>query len=314
MAYRCGIRMLAAVTLLALFISSLPAIAKPSVPSALQRAPEARLTAKIVTLPIVMVREFPFVEAEIAGVKGKLMLDTGMQDGLVINDHRVQLAGGIKIGTGFFGSGQSFDVRLHTSVTNVRIGHVRLTRVTTVRSQDARMLEAITPDFLGWIGYGFFADHALKLDYRRLKATFYREDSDRYLRGEKVIAVLPFETRHLPNHPLISAQVGDMKAIASVDTGMYGALSVSDEAKAAMLTERHLRVTADPDTYDLVGLRLADLIVTDLPGLEVEKGPSAAAKSIGIVEETEVELGYAFLRQYKTVWSFRGKRLYLLAR
>lgn len=283
-------------------------------PTATVSGSEARLTGTAVTLPIVMVREFPFVEGEIAGIRGKFMLDTGMQHALVINDHRVPLTGGARIGTGFFGSGQTFDIRLHAAVETIRIGDIRLPRVTNVQSQDARMLEKITPDFLGWIGYDFFKDYALKMDYRRSRATFYKEGSRRYLAGEKVIAALPFETRKLPNHPLLPVRIGGMDAIASLDTGMNGALMISNAKKARLLADGHLRPATEPDTYDLTGVRIADRIDVDLRAVEVEEGPSPAAKPIGITEDTELELGYAFLRQYKTVWDFREKRLYLLAR
>ncbi len=154
--------------------------------------PAPRLTGTTVTLPIVMVREFPFIEGEVAGVKGKFMLDTGMQNALVINDHLVPLNGGTRIGTGFFGSGQTFDIRLHEVVDDIRIGDLRIPQAVRVRSQDARMLETITPDFLGWVGYDFFTGYALKMDYRRLRATFYKAGSRQYLRGEEVVEVVRY--------------------------------------------------------------------------------------------------------------------------
>lgn len=301
------------IALLTMVIAPASAAPDQPPPAAGERAPEVRLTAGTATLPIVMVREFPFVEGEIAGVKGKLMLDTGMLDALVINDHRVPLTGGTKIGSGFFGSGQTFDLRLHAKIDDIRIGNIRLPHVTSVRSQDARMLEKITPDFLGWVGYHFFANHALKLDYRTSRATFYQEGPERYLRGETVIAILPFETRKLPNHPLMSARIGKVEAIASFDTGMNGSLAISKENKAHLLGAGHLAATDDPEIYNLTDVRIGDKINADLPGIEVEQGPSAAAKSIGVTEETEIEIGYAFLRQYKTVWDFRRKQMYLLA-
>jgi hypothetical protein len=301
---------LALLTALILPVSAAPG---QTTPKASNRISEARLAGTTVTLPVVMVREFPFVEGEIAGIKGKFMLDTGMQDALVINDHRVPLVGGTRIGTGFFGSGQTFDIRLHEAVEDIRIGVIRLPRATRLRSQDARMLERITPDFLGWVGYNFFKDYALKMDYRRSRAIFYAEGPRRYLRGEKVVAVLPFQTRKLPNHPLLQARIGGVDAIVSLDTGMNGALMISSAEKTRLLADGHLKPATEPETYDLIGVRLAERIDIDLRALEVEEGPSPSAKSIGITEDTELQLGYAFLRQYKTVWDFRQKQLYLLA-
>lgn len=49
-----------------------------------ERTPELKLQGSIVRIPIVMVREYPFLEGEIAGVKGKLMLDASLWSELVI--------------------------------------------------------------------------------------------------------------------------------------------------------------------------------------------------------------------------------------
>ncbi len=300
-------------SLLVAVVAPLSATANPPISTKSDRAPEMRLAGKTVTLPLVMVREFPFIEGEIAGVRGKFMLDTGMQDALVINDHRVPLVGGSKIGTGHFGSGQTYDVRLHSEVRKIRIGDIDYARVTSVRSQDARMLEKITPDFLGWIGYGFFSSHAMKLDYQHLEVTFYEEGPDRFLGGEKLVAALPFETRKLPNIPLMRARIGDVDAIISLDTGMYGSLNIGEEKRRRLLDGGQLSRTEGSDTFDLTGVRIADKIDISAPGIEVEEGASASAAPVGITEDTELELGFVFLRNFKTVWDYREKQLYVLA-
>jgi hypothetical protein len=289
------------------------ASARTASPPAIQLR-EARLTAPTMTLPISMVREFPFVEGEVAGVKGRFMLDTGMEDALVINDHRVPLQGGEAVGHGFFESGQRFAIREHADIEGVRIAGLSFDHLAKVRSQDARQLERITRDFLGWIGYGFFKDHALKIDYRRKSVTFYRGGPAEFLGGEKVVAVLPFETRRLPNHPLLAARIGDLRAIISLDTGMNGALVISDAKKAQLFASGHLKRGGEEGTYDITGVRIANRVNVAFPSMEVERGPSPSAKPIGITEDVELQLGYALLKQYKAVWDFRGKRLYLLAR
>ncbi|WP_420142351.1 hypothetical protein [Sphingomonas sp.] len=302
-----------AIALMVLAAVAAPVAAADTPSAAVPHAPEVRLAGEIVTLPIVMVREYPFIEGEVAGVKGKLMLDTGMGEPFVINDHRVPMTGGTKIGTGFFGSGQTFDIRLQAGVDGVRIGALRYPRVTNVQSQDARMLERITPDFLGWVGQAAFASHAMKLDYRRLTATFYKGGPEAFTRGETVIAVLPFETRKLPNIPLLPARIGDLDAIVSLDTGMNGSLAISEEKRQRLVAAGLIKPTQDPEAFDLHGVRIAGMAAATFPAIEVEEGPSPSAKSVGITEDTELELGYVFLRNYKTVWDYRAKRLYLLA-
>lgn len=162
------------------------------------RAPEVRFSGETVTLPIVLIKNYPFIEGSIAGVRGKLMLDTGAEQALAINDHRVPLVGGIAIGSGLFGSGQRFAVRLVPRVTEVHIAFLSFAQATTVQAQDARQLESIAPDFLGWLGYDSWAGYAMKLDYKHRRATFYKGGPKSYLKGERIIAELPFEVRKLP--------------------------------------------------------------------------------------------------------------------
>lgn len=280
--------------------------------TAVDHVTQFRLTGSTITLPIELVRGYPFIEGEIAGVKGKLMLDTGIQRALTVNDHKVLLRGGARVGTGFFGSGQTFEVRRHATVKGIRVGNLRFPQAAEVMSQDARMLEGITPDFIGWIGYEFFQDYAMKLDYKGMTVTFYKDGPDRFLAGERIVATLPFETRKLPNHPILKGRIADIDAAVNFDTGMNGTLITSDAKKARLLASGHL-VLGQKKTFNLLHINLAGKAIVSLHAIEVDKGPSPAAKPMGITEETEIEIGYALLKQFKTVWDFRQSRLYLLA-
>ncbi|MBB5986421.1 hypothetical protein [Sphingobium lignivorans] len=113
---------------------------------------------------------------------------------------------------------------------------------------------------------------------------------------------------------MIPARIGDLDAIVSLDTGMYGSLSIPQDKKQRLLAGGHLKPTGEPDTFDLTGVRLGDKVDIAAPGIEVEEGPSASAKAVGVTEDTELELGFVFLKNYKTVWDYRRKQLYLLAR
>lgn len=306
------LRAMAAVALSVMISTPVLADQDAAAPPLSEQAPEVRLAGEIVTLPIVMVREYPFIEASIAGVAGKLMLDTGYQGALILNDHRVPLTGGRIIGSGFFGSGQTFEVRLISEVQDVRIGGLTFPRVTEVRTQDARLLETITPDFVGWLGYEAFATHALKLDYRALRATFYAEGGD-YLAGERVVAELPFEIRRLPNMPLMAGDLGGTPFVVSWDTGQYGALYTTDAGKARLLRDGRLTPSAsDSDTFDIHGLEIDGHLLPIIPAVEVRTEPSPASGPIGITEADHLTLGYGLLQQFKTVWNFPQRRIVLL--
>ena len=278
-----------------------------------ERAPEIRLQGDKVVLPIVMVREFPFIEGEISGVKGKLMLDTGADQALAVNDHRVPLADGRPNGTGHFGSGQVFQTRMNPVVSDIGIGTLHYQRATLVASQEATQLERITPDFLGWIGFYFWQGYAMKLDYDRSEATFYRGSSEEYLSKEKVIAVVPFETGKLPNHPLVHIKIGSVDAMAAFDTGQYGNLFTDEQTKALLAKAGTLSNERD-DVSDLKGFTMDGKSMPEIPKIHVITSTFPAAEALGIPGKNVLTIGYGLLSQYKTVWDYRSHRIYFLAR
>lgn len=292
-----------------------PAPQAAPVPRGPAIAPEFRLTGDVVSIPFVMVREFPFVEAEINGVKGKLMLDTGALEAMSLNHNPLKLPEGRSIGQGRFGSGQTYEMFLRPYIDSVRLaGGLSYGRVNTMRSQDARQLEGITPDFIGWIGYYFWDGYAVKMDYKASKATFYKGGPKAFLKGETVIAALPFETRKLPNHPIMTATVGGVAFETVFDTGQYGNI-FTDAATLARLTKSGaVKPVAGEDNPADVTVRFAKGPPIALPKLATHpaEGAEPFAKAIGLKSTNIMSLGYAFLGQYKTVWDYPNKTLYLL--
>jgi hypothetical protein len=291
-------------------VSMLPAAAQQAAFPKSALAPEFRLRGDRVTLPFVMVREFPFVEGSVEGVQGKFMLDTGLENALAINDHRVAIDS-VAVGSGQFGSGQKYAVRHAPAVKDVRLPGLAYPKVSTVSAQDATQLERITPDFIGWLGFYLWEGYALKLDYRQLQATFYRGAPDEYLAGEQFIAALPFSTRKLPQIPVTQVKIGDIDATAVFDTGAYGILFTDVESKDRLIGSGVLKPAGD-DKYDLSSLKTGETTLPDMKGITVQTIAFPAAEQTGLNDKRVLVMGYAFLSNYKTVWDYRGKMIYLL--
>jgi hypothetical protein len=279
-------------------------------------APEFRLRGDIVSIPFVMVREFPFVEAEVNGVKGKLMLDTGALEALSLNQNPIKLPEGRVIGRGSFGSGQTYEMVMRPSVDDVRLaGALTYGRVTTFISQDAAQLERITPDFLGWLGYWFWEGYAVKFDYKASKATFYKGGPKAFLRGETVVAAIPFETPRLPNDPVLVARIGDADFETILDTGQYGSIFADATTLEHLKANGEIKPVAGEDNpVDVEALRFSEGPAIPLAKLATHpsEGATPFAKAMGVASPRIISLGYAFLRQYKTVWDYPNKTLYLL--
>lgn len=280
-------------------------------------APEFRLKADEISIPFVMVREFPFVEAEIDGVKGKLMLDTGASEALGLNHNPLKLEEGRGMGQGRFGSGQSFERVLRPGVDNVRLaGGLSYDRVSSFISQDAKLLEGITPDFLGWIGYRFWDGYAVKMDYVASRATFYRGGPDAFLKGETVLAALPFQLAKLPNHPVMTSRIGGVEFVTLFDTGQYGGLYTDAATMKRLVDAAAVRpVSGEEEPAADVTMRFAEGPEVVLPKLWTYPTERAApfAKPIGVDAAPNIlSLGYALLKQYKTVWDYPNRTFYLL--
>lgn len=306
--------------LIALAVTTTPLAAQAQRPPPSAVAPEFRLKGDVVSLPFVMVREFPFVEAEVNGVKGKLMLDTGAADALALNHNPIKFSEGEKAGEGRFGSGQRFEIFMRPRVESVRLpGGLTYGPVTTVQSQDAAQLERITPDFIGWLGYYFWDGYAVKFDYKASRVTFYKKGPKAFLKGEKVIAAIPFETRstRLPNHPVMVTKIGGVDFETAFDTGQYGNLYVDDATRAKLTEAGVLKPVAGEDNpADITGVRFSTGTTVNLPHFAVHspEGAEPFAKAIGLTQPNVLSMGYGFLNQFKTVWDYPNKTLYLLKR
>lgn len=173
------------------------------------------------------------------------------------------------------------------------------------------MLEGITSDFLGWVGYLSWSPYAMKLNYQPAEATFYRTGPDAFLAGEKLVTTLPYETRKLPNIPIVKASLGGVNFVVDFDTGQWGNIYVDAATRDQWIKDG--RLVADGDgTYDVKGLRLGKNFTVDVPRLTLSTAAFPAAEPTGLTETVQISLGYALLSQFVTVWDFSHKTLYFL--
>ena len=241
------------------------------------------------------------------------MLDTAAQDSLSLNSHRIPIDNLVATGKGIFGSGQSFESKRAPIVKHIRIAHLHYEVATHVDAQDAILLEGITPDFLGWFGYNAWEGYTLKMDYRKLQATFYRNAvMANYLAGERLIAELPFNTRRPPNIPVMPARIGSLDVTAAFDTGAYGYLYVDRETKERLIDQGTLKTNDGEGDYALTGLSLGGVSFADLKSIRVVTEPFQASEATGLPANNFLMIGYGFLREYKTVWDYPGKKIYVL--
>lgn len=277
-----------------------------------------------IIFPITLTNAFPLISGEVNGIKGKFMFDTGSPTTISINDNFLSLPGKKEVGKGVVGSGQSYMKNTNDTIYSIKLpSGLEYNDLLNIESGNYNWLqEKITPDFIGYIGYAFFKGYIFKLDYLKRKITFYKNTESRklskdFLKGEKILATIYFETRNLPNHPFVKLKIGDVNVIASFDTGQYGLLCLGDEAKE-ILEKKSLVQSIGTDAYDDSLININEI---EIQGMKISvKGIYPITfeqtlpfrKAIGITESNYMSIGYRFFDQYKTVWDYEGKKIYIL--
>ncbi|WP_133177626.1 hypothetical protein [Chitinophaga parva] len=286
----------------------------------------ARLHGDSIVFPLTLVNAYPFVSVEVNGVQGKFMFDTGLNSDLEINDNAVDLPGKKAVKTGQVGSGQSFMLNINDTIAQVRFKNgLTYQHLRHITSANFDFLQRnITPDCIGYIGHHFFDGYIFKLDYLKRKLTFYKATDQRktvkdFLNGEKVLAILHFETRRLPNHPMVRVRIGNVDLLGSFDTGQYGLIQLDSEA-AKTLEASSLLIQDGNDSNDDPIVNVNDIVLdgnfqTSLKGIYPFTYEQTAPfrKGMQIREASYICFGYRFFEQYKTVWDYEEKKIYVLA-
>jgi hypothetical protein len=278
-----------------------------------------------IAFPITLVDAFPFVSVEVNGIKGKFMFDTGLKAAMQINDNIVELPGKKKKDTGNVGSGQTFIQNSNDTIAEVKFKNgLTYRNLLNITSANYDFLQNnITPDCIGYIGHDFFKGYIFKLDYVKRKITFYKNTAQRksskdFLKGEKLLGIINFETRRLPNHPLVKVKIGSIELLGSFDTGQYGLIQLEEKAKK-IITAKSIVTYTGLDGHGDEQMNVKDVEIdgsfkTTLKGVYPFTMEQTAPfrKGIQITESSYICFGYRFFEQYKTVWDYEQKKIYVL--
>lgn len=284
------------------------------------------------TLPFETIHDYIFVEGKVNGLAGKFIFDTGYETSLRLNSNRIKNLGALTNDGVDSKSEKSFGVKAVKQVAKVSIGPTKGSQtsqnVTGAKCQNASFMERFSKDFLGWIGFDYFSSGIIKLDFRAKQITLYRNTAKRsqekdFLKGEQIIAAIPFEIRKLSGMPIVPVKIGSQSFGGAFTTGQKGTLFMSTESRQELLDDHSLTQTSkkeDSGMGDLFSVRVEKMTIGSflvpgrIEGLDSFDQPDKAKEAIGIDEPNLIYLGTAFLSQYKTVWDFPAKKIYLLKR
>lgn len=318
---RAGGLIAAALVLPLTFLAQTPSSPGP-LPQARHAPPPAygpHLEGREVTLPLVVIKGYPFIAGAINDKQGKLLLDAGEPAAFAVNSHAVSVPGGIKTGSGYFGSGQTFDVMNFPIVDALTLPDgLHYSGMTNIRGNPGLPIEQhITPDFIGWIGIGFYAGYVIKLNYAKPAAIFYRDDAlgsgeQEALKSERVLQSIRIDNKGHRNLLDFRVKVNGADFLALLDTGSHTVAWLSDEQLASMKRTGSLKDDKNGNMI-LTDLEIDGHPVAPMP-IEVTHGKPPMAELLPATKDPVMTLGYEFLSRYKTVWDYDSGTLTLLER
>ncbi|WP_421943302.1 hypothetical protein [Pedobacter sp.] len=278
-----------------------------------------------IVFPITLINAFPFISATVNGIPGKFMFDTGNRAAIDINDNYIKLANKKNRGDGIVASGQAFKKNINDTLQEVKFTNgITFRNLEHIVSANYDFLQnRITPDCLGYIGHDFFKGYIFKLDYLGRKLTFYKITAERnlsndFLNGEKVLTTINFEIRKLVNHPLATMKIGGIDVLAAFDTGQYGSLQL-DTPSADVLKRKGLVLGSGMDRGGNLLLTVKNIYIdkklkVSLKGVEFSDygDTKIIRKALGITEPNLIDIGYRFFSEYKTVWDYDKRKIYVM--
>lgn len=117
---------------------------------------------------------------------------------------------------------------------------------------------------------------------------------------------------------MIRVRIGNFDLLGSFDTGQYGLLQLDDQA-GEVLKKSSLVVSAGNDGYDDPIVNVNDIVLdasfkVSVKGIYPYSFEQTAPfrKAMQINEASYICFGYRFFEQYKTVWDYAEKKIYVL--
>lgn len=106
--------------------------------------------------------------------------------------------------------------------------------------------------------------------------------------------------------------------IAAFDTGQYGSFQLENKAENLLIAKSLIIPTGKDAEGDSV-FTIKDLVLdgkfkTTLKGVysETREDNEHVRKALEITEDNIIDIGYRFLDQYKTIWDYEAKKIYIL--
>jgi len=274
-----------------------------------------------ISLPFHLVDGFILIDAEINGKRGKLMFDTGNSNNLLLNNNYLELSKESKIGEGTVGSGQQIEIFTDV-VSSVSMGLDLNMGPQNVEHANFDFTQiGITSDMMGFLGYDFIKDYEFIIDYDDQVIEMYlisENKNNKFYNEDDIVVELDFSTPFMPNIPYVNFDYKGQKIIANFDTGNQGSLNLNESETEAFVASGVINKIESNGHYGQP-MKIAKYTIDNLTynGVQLDKIKNIINhenSGMPITKENEFDLGigYQFLKNYKSIWNFKTKKIILL--
>lgn len=277
------------------------------------------LEGDVVKIPVDLINDWPFINGEINGVKGRWMFDTGNSKAFSVHSKKAVGVESKVVGSGFVASGQKFEVLEYPLINQVKVGTYEYKDLKNIKGNNFDFLEQISPTVIGQVGFDFFKGYDMKIDYLRNELTFYKqkENTENWKdikKNKNYITSLPYFTRRLDNHPMIKIKNKGTELLVTFDTaGGKGTFIIEDSYFEKLKKDGDIENFNDEadSYYNWSNIKIDDRLTVHLYGMEKEDS-SPSHKPLEITEKNTLTLDHSFLSQYITIWDTKNKVIHVL--
>lgn len=277
-----------------------------------EKAPDS---SAVITLPFEIINGYPLVKCQMDGKEGKFLFDTGNTgDHLSLNIKYFDVAKDklTKIGEGFYGSGEKFDVYAK-QVGSLACGDLVKKNFRSTLNEMGGAEKAMGGSLLGMIGVSAMLDYEMLIDYSRKVIKLYPIDANGELlvkRDETLTPKTVINFDFVKNLPIADAVIkskdGNKDIRVSFDTGK-SLIFVKDSVKQNWVDAKFVDLGEDNKYRSLISFKGSDkvhqidsMVFLDQSHMEAEG------------YKYEIGLGYPFLHKQPTLWNFKKKTITLL--
>lgn len=261
-----------------------------------------------IVIPFHLVDGYILINAEVNNVKGRLLFDTGTSGSFMINNNIVQLEKDNFLTTGSTGSNQKLDIYLST-IDSIKISQTNLKFINPGKQMHTNfsfMQDSIASDILGTIGYEIIRQYILTIDYNRqiIKLDQHKD----YITDLEMITTFYYTNEG--NLPEINFTLNNGRILrAHFDTGSLGVMFFEKSLQDELIHDNQVAVYSTGVWYGIASGKMKTYRINNLTYENVTFNLKNLEHIVN--SKNTLSLGYSFLKDYVSVWDFKGKTISL---